>query len=76
VALAEQLENSERKLLERVEKLAKREVAAETLVSAAKANIANRQGTAAKLRQQANAATSKLIDLLGLPPSTKLVPTG
>ncbi|NBO93025.1 MAG: TolC family protein, partial [Planctomycetia bacterium] len=74
VALAEQLENSERKLLERVEKLAKREVAAETLVSAAKANIANRQGTAAKLRQQANAATSKLIYLLGLPPSTKLVP--
>ncbi|MGL4549823.1 MAG: TolC family protein [Gemmataceae bacterium] len=73
-ALAEELERSERKVLERAEKLAKREAAAAALVATAKATVANRQGTAAKLRQQANAASLKLVYLLGLPPATVLVP--
>lgn len=73
-ALAEELEKSERQTLDRAERLARRDVSAVALVSSAKAAIAHRQHLIARLRQQGNAASAKLVYLLGLPPSTVLVP--
>ncbi len=73
-ALAEEIEKSERKLLERAEKMAKSEAAAAAFLESMKASMAGRQQTIAKLRQQGNAAMAKLVQLLGLPPHTVLVP--
>jgi outer membrane protein TolC len=73
-ALALELEKAERKVLERVQRLAEREVSALALVSSARSAVASRQQFIAKLRQQGNAASVKLVYLLGLMPGTVLVP--
>ena len=74
-ALALELEKAERKLLERVERIAKTEVSATALVSSVRSALASRQQLVAKLRQQGNGASLKLVYLLGLMPGTVLVPT-
>jgi outer membrane protein TolC len=74
-ALALELEKAERKLLERVERIAKTEVSATALVSSIRSALASRQQLVAKLRQQGNGASLKLVYLLGLMPGTVLVPT-
>jgi len=74
-ALAQELEKAERKLLQRVERIAQTEVSATALVSSVRSALASRQQLIAKLRQQGNAASLKLVYLLGLKPGTVLVPT-
>lgn len=73
-AVALDLEKFEQKLLERVEKLAKDEPAARAVVEGVKAALSNRQQLVSGLRQKGNAASAKLVYLLGLPPGTCLVP--
>ncbi|MFM7148337.1 MAG: TolC family protein [Gemmataceae bacterium] len=73
-SLTGELQKFEEKLLERAEKLAKSERGAAGLVEAIKAALTHRQQTRAKLRQQGNAASAKLVYLLGLPPGTCLNP--
>jgi outer membrane protein TolC len=74
LALAEEIEKSERKLMDRAEKMAKSDAAATAFAESMRAAMAGRQQTIAKLRQQGNAAMAKLVQLLGLPPHTVLVP--
>jgi outer membrane protein TolC len=73
-SLTRELERYERRLLQRAEKLAKRDAAADALVQALKAALRQRDYTAAQLHQQGDAASAKLVYLLGLPPLTVLVP--
>jgi outer membrane protein TolC len=73
-AVARELDGLERKLLDRAERLAREEVAAEALVEAIRASRKHRETLIARLRQQGNSASAKLVYLLGLPPCTLLVP--
>jgi outer membrane protein TolC len=73
-AIAAELEKYEQKLLDRAEKLAKTERGAAGLVESAKATLSGRQQLSARLKQQGNAASAKLVYLLGLPPGTCLQP--
>ncbi|MFO0929880.1 MAG: TolC family protein [Gemmataceae bacterium] len=73
-ALAREIERYDRRSLERAERLAKNEPAAEVIVQAIRASMSNRQGTIARLQQQGNAAAAKLVYLLGLSPDTCLKP--
>ncbi|MFO0877110.1 MAG: TolC family protein [Gemmataceae bacterium] len=73
-SIAVELERHERKLLDRAEKLAKSERGAAGLVESIKATLSNRNQLASRLRQQGNAASAKLVYLLGLPPGTCLLP--
>lgn len=73
-ALTRELERYERRLLDQAQRLAKVEASADALVSALKSSIGQREYQATQLRQQGNAASAKLVYLLGLPPLTVLVP--
>lgn len=73
-AIACELEKHELKILDRAERTARIEMSATALVEAIKANLSNRHQTIAKLRQSGNAASAKLVYLLGLPPGTCLLP--
>lgn len=68
------LEKNEKKLLERAEKLSRTDRAAIGLVAGIKAALSNRYQLLSQLRQQGNAASAKLVYLLGLPPQTTLLP--
>src|SRR5262249_53426220 len=68
------LEKLDRRTLEKAEKLAKDDTGAEMLAESLRASLRNRDATRAKLRQQAAAASAKLVYLLGLPPEACLVP--
>jgi outer membrane protein TolC len=72
--LFRQLERYERKVLGRAEILAKTESAADMLVSGLRSSLSNREYQAAQMHQQGDAASAKLVYLLGLPPLTRLVP--
>jgi outer membrane protein TolC len=73
-ALSRELEQYERKVLDRAEKLDKEERTPRGSLESVKASVANRQQTTAQLRQQGNAAAAKLAYLLGLPSPTLLEP--
>jgi outer membrane protein TolC len=73
-ALTEELDRLERKTLEKAEKLAKDDSGAEALAQSLRASLQNRAATRARLRQQAGAASAKLVYLLGLAPEACLVP--
>jgi outer membrane protein TolC len=73
-AVARMLEDLEKKVLPRAEALEKADLKAKGLISAAKAAASNRRQLAARLRQQGNAASLRLVYLLGLPPETCLEP--
>lgn len=73
-ALARELDKYDQKLLDRAERTARENPGATLLVQSIRASVANRQGMIAKLRQQGNAASAKLVYLLGLPPETCLNP--
>jgi outer membrane protein TolC len=73
-ALSQELEQYERKVLERAEKLDKEAGSPRGLVESAKAALSSRQQQTARLHQQSNAAMANLVYLLGLPPQTVLVP--
>lgn len=73
-AIATELEKHERKLLDRAERRAEKQVGAAVLVEALRATLSNRQQLSAKLKQQGQAASAKLVYLLGLPPGTCLQP--
>jgi outer membrane protein TolC len=72
--LARQAEKEIEDLLERAEKLAKVEKAAEIEAVRLRAELFGRQQTIRKLREQARAAAAKLVYLLGLDPCVELVP--
>lgn len=74
VALTLEIEKYERKLLDRAERTAKTERGAAGLVESIKSTLSNRQQVASRLRQNAQAASAKLVYLLGLPPGTCLQP--
>lgn len=73
-ALARELEQYERKVLARAEILAKVDQAVDSLTFGLRSSVASREYQQAQLRQQGDAASAKLVYLLGLPPLTKLVP--
>lgn len=73
-ALVRELERYDRKVLAQAERLAKADAAADPLVAGMRSSIAAREYQAAQLHQQGDAASAKLVYLLGLPPLTRLVP--
>jgi outer membrane protein TolC len=73
-ALSHEIQRYEQKILERTERLAKVEASYDAVVYGLKSAIASREHQAAQLRQQGDAASAKLVYLLGLPPLTCLVP--
>ncbi len=73
-ALMRELEACERKVLARSEALAKTERGVDGMVDGLNAVLNNRQLLTSKLRQKGDAASAKLVYLLGLPPETVLVP--
>jgi outer membrane protein TolC len=73
-ALTRELERYERRLLERSEKLAREFAALDALVEALRSALRQRDYQAAQLHQQGDAASAKLVYLLGLAPGTILVP--
>ncbi len=73
-AITSELEKYERKLLERTRKLAEKQAGAMGMVKGIEAALSHREQTAARLKQQGNAASAKLVYLLGLPPGTCLQP--
>jgi outer membrane protein TolC len=74
-AVTRELEEYEQKVLARAKQLAKNpETARDGLLEGVQAALNARQQTLAKLKQQGNAASVKLVYLLGLPPETVLVP--
>lgn len=73
-ALTLELEKHEKKLLDRAEKLAKTDRGAAALVEGIKATLSHRHQLLSRLRQNGNAASAKLVYLLGLPPGTCLKP--
>ncbi len=72
-ALMNELEKYERKLLKRAEDVLADEPSAKVMVEGLRATLANRQVGTSRLRQQGNAASAKLVYLLGLPPDAQLV---
>jgi outer membrane protein TolC len=72
--LFRQLERYERKVLGRAEIIAKTESAADALIAGLRSSLSAREYQAAQMRQQGDAASAKLVYLLGLPPLTRLVP--
>jgi outer membrane protein TolC len=73
-AVVRELEDYEQKVLTRAKALSKTEAGREGLVESVQAVLNGRQQLTAKLKQQANSASAKLVYLLGLPPETVLVP--
>ena len=73
-SLTRELERYERKLLERAQKLTREDAAADALVESLRSALRQRDYQAAQLHQQGDAASAKLVYLLGLPPCTILVP--
>jgi outer membrane protein TolC len=72
--IAADLEQYEQKLLKRSEKLAITDRGAVALVESLRAALSARQQLLARLRQQGNGASAKLVYLLGLAPGTTLQP--
>lgn len=72
--LFRQLQEYERKILRRAEIIAKTESSADQLVAGLRSSLSAHDYQAAQVRQQGDAASAKLVYLLGLPPLTKLVP--
>jgi outer membrane protein TolC len=73
-ALALEMEKYERKLLRRAAAQLKDEPAVQVMVEGLKALLGNREYALAQLRKRGDAASAKLVYLLGLPPETQLVP--
>jgi outer membrane protein TolC len=73
-SLTRELERYESRLLKRTEELAKENAALDPVVASLKASLRQRDYQAAQLHQQGDAASAKLVYLLGLPPLTVLVP--
>jgi outer membrane protein TolC len=73
-ALARMLEDLEQQVLPRAETLEKADLKLRGLASAVKAATSNRRQLTARLRLQGNAASVRLVYLLGLPPETCLEP--
>jgi outer membrane protein TolC len=73
-AIALSAEKDLRNLLERTERLAKTENVARVEVARIQADLSGREQVVSKLREQAAAASAKLVYLLGLDPCTVLVP--
>jgi outer membrane protein TolC len=73
-AVAEELRKFEEKLLPDLEKRAQTETVLGITLDNLKAALAARDYATSRLRQQGNAASAKLVYLLGLPPDTCLVP--
>jgi outer membrane protein TolC len=73
-AVGHELAGYERKLLEEAERNAKVNESARSQVEAMRAILAAREYALAELREKGNAASAKLVYLLGLPPCTWLVP--
>jgi outer membrane protein TolC len=74
VALSQEIEKYERKLLDRAERAAKADRGAVGLVESIKATLSNRHQLESRLRLNARSASAKLVYLLGLPPGTCLKP--
>jgi outer membrane protein TolC len=72
--IAGELQKYEQKLLDRAEKYAQTQKGASGVVDANKATMHNRLHQIARLKQQGDAASAKLVYLLGLAPCTSLVP--
>ncbi len=72
--LIREIEKYEERLLDRVEKLAKTEPGFAAMTKSIRASLINHHQMASRLRQKANAASAKLVYLLGLPPGTCLHP--
>jgi outer membrane protein TolC len=73
-AIAITAEKDLRSLLERTEKVAKQEAGARVEVARIQADLRGREQIIFRLREQAAAASAKLVYLLGLDPCTVLVP--
>jgi outer membrane protein TolC len=73
-ALLRELDKYTEKLLRKARDLAKEDAAADPLIQTLQANLSQHDYQATQLRQQGNAASAKLVYLLGLPPATVLVP--
>jgi outer membrane protein TolC len=75
-AVARQLENFQREMLKRAEKIVEddKTAGARAQLASVQAELMDRQRLLARLHQQGNAAAAKLCYLLGLPPDVLLVP--
>jgi outer membrane protein TolC len=73
-AVARVLEEYEKKVLTRTRALSKTEAGRAGTIESVEALLSGRQQMLAKLRQQGNASSARLVYLLGLPPETVLVP--
>jgi outer membrane protein TolC len=73
-AIVRQLQRDEDEIIQRVEKQAETEKALRAGVEQLRSQRAGRQLVIARLRQQGDAASAKLVYLLGLPPETCLEP--
>lgn len=73
-AIARKLEKDLKDLLERAQKLANVEEAAKVEVHRIEAEIEGRQQNILKLQEQAQAASAKLVYLLGMDPCVELMP--
>jgi outer membrane protein TolC len=73
-AVAAELEKLERSLLQHAEKVAREQKGATIQVESVRTALSSAEHTAARLREQGNAAAAKLAYLLGLPPDANLIP--